>query len=128
MPLRRAELSALSLIKLFIEENFDKTITITMLAEKVWESNGFEPVIFNRIKLSEAFKKTFLSSIHEYHESIRMEKAKKLLIETDDTVKTIALALGYAGPHKFIPIFKRRFGKSPSLYRTTAEKTSDADK
>jgi transcriptional regulator GlxA family with amidase domain len=46
-----------------------------------------------------------------------MEKAKSLLVNSDLTIKAIAVTVGYKGSKKFTPIFKKHFGQSPTDYR-----------
>ena len=47
-----------------------------------------------------------------------MEKAARLLIETNEKSYMIARNVGYTDPNYFSYVFKRRFGTSPSKYRT----------
>lgn len=47
-----------------------------------------------------------------------MDRASRLLIETNEKSYIIAKNVGYTDPNYFSYVFKRRFGVSPSKYRT----------
>ena len=48
---------------------------------------------------------------------LRMDAARRLLRETDQSVVAIAVAVGYANPSHFAQLFRRETGLSPSDYR-----------
>lgn len=58
----------------------------------------------------------------EYLTDYRMDKAARMLVETDDKSYVIAQNVGYADPNYFSYVFKRKYGVSPSRYRTEYEK------
>lgn len=53
----------------------------------------------------------------EYRNSIRLEHAKEMLCETDNTVDEISIRIGYTSNAYFCNAFKLKFGMSPSQYR-----------
>lgn len=53
----------------------------------------------------------------EYINMIRIEKAKRMLTETDAAVETVALWSGFENSNYFCKIFKRQAGMSPKQYR-----------
>lgn len=53
----------------------------------------------------------------DYLAGIRLERAKKLLIETNMLVKEISQAVGYEDDHMFMRRFKKYTGKTPGQYR-----------
>ena len=59
-------------------------------------------------------KYSFIGYLTEY----RMEQASRLLMETNEKSYVIAKSVGYTDPNYFSYVFKRRFGVSPSKYRT----------
>lgn len=71
---------------------------------------------------SSLFKKETGSSFVEYLTDYRMDKAARMLVETDDKSYVIAQNVGYADPNYFSYVFKRKYGVSPSRYRTEYEK------
>ncbi len=64
------------------------------------------------------FKKETGESFVAYLTDHRMERASRLLIETNEKSYMIARQVGYTDPNYFSYVFKRRFGVSPSKYRT----------
>lgn len=67
--------------------------------------------------LSDALKvetgRTALENIHSY----QIERAKNLLLASNDTVATIAYALGFEYPQYFSRLFKNKVGMTPTEYR-----------
>lgn len=55
-----------------------------------------------------------------YRTKIAMEKAKRLLVETEMPVKAISSALGYSDPLYFSRVFTTHTGDSPTVYRTNS--------
>lgn len=52
-----------------------------------------------------------------YIQTLRLNKAKELLWETDKSITGIALEVGYGTPQYFCRIFREEIGMSPSAYR-----------
>ena len=53
----------------------------------------------------------------EYLTNIRIERAKKLLLNSDMNIKNICLDTGYSDPNYFSRIFKRQVGVTPTDFR-----------
>ena len=68
-------------------------------------------------KLIAMFKKYYNESIHQYVIRVRMERAKKLLIETDIPIKDISTKVGYSDLSGFGRAYKKFFGVGPSTTR-----------
>jgi AraC family transcriptional regulator len=66
---------------------------------------------------SRAFKRTTGLTPSEYFIHLRLEKARRLLRETDRSAIEIGLDVGYTSPSHFARIFRREVGISPSEYR-----------
>jgi len=71
----------------------------------------------NKTTLQERFREYLGSSLHAYLLEGRMEKARILLIETDDPVKHVASQCGYKRIHSFNKAFRNKYGRSPGQYR-----------
>ena len=67
---------------------------------------------------SSIFKKETGKSFIGYLTDYRMEQASRLLIGTNEKSYMIAKKVGYSDPNYFSYVFKRRYGVSPSKYRT----------
>ena len=69
---------------------------------------------FNETKLKGGFRARFGASVCGYLRQIRMEEARRLLLERHLNVTEVAQRVGYANPSKFAAAFRRQFGMSPS--------------
>lgn len=70
--------------------------------------------------LNEVVKSTIGTTAKEYIIDRVLTEAKRKLLHTDQTVKHIALSLGFAEPLHFNNFFKKRTGKTPLQYRKEA--------
>ena len=71
----------------------------------------------NTAYLSRVFKQEMGIGISEYLNRLRMEKAARLLQETNIKIVSVAKKVGIEDTHYFSSLFKRYMGTSPSLYR-----------
>ncbi len=93
----------------YININYDKeALSLNMVAENVGASATYLSAIF-----SQGMQKTFV----EYVTEKRIEKAKKLLRQTDKSTGEIAKEVGYKDSHYFSFVFKKLRGCSPREYR-----------
>lgn len=67
--------------------------------------------------LSDLLKKETGQSTREHIHSHAIERAKDLLLGTEDTIGQISYALGFAYPQHFSKLFKNKTGISPAQYR-----------
>ena len=63
------------------------------------------------------FKAVFGETPIQFRTRSRLEKARYLLIETDDSVTDVCLAVGFSSLGSFSALFARRFGRPPSTFR-----------
>ncbi len=78
--------------------------------------------IAEHFQLSPSYVSRFLKEHYgilftEYIFQLRHEEAKRLLVETDKTIRNIVQEVGYVGESKFIERFKKREGLTPGQYR-----------
>lgn len=93
----------------YIEENYmQETLSLNTVASEVNVSANYFSAIF-----SQAMEVTFI----EYVTQKRMDKAKKLLHQTEKQSGDIALEVGYKDPHYFSFVFKKTQGCTPREYR-----------
>ena len=95
----------------YLEDSFLETPTIAELSKAVG---------MNEAKLMRAFKHTYGSTIFDFAQQLRMERAKKMLETTELSVTEIALEVGYEYSSNFTTAFKRHFGVTPKAARDAA--------
>ena len=105
----RTEIQA---IKNYIYENYQKDISIQMLAEKVCLTPSY---------VSYIFKKETGCNLNKFMKTYRMNKAKELLKCTQMKIVDICELVGYTNVSYFCQNFKESFGLSPEKFRQTAE-------
>lgn len=87
----------------------DENLSLDSVCQELGVSNSY---------FSTIFKKEEGTSFIGYLTDYRMEKASRMLIETNEKSYIIAQQVGYADANYFSYVFKRCFGVSPSKYRT----------
>lgn len=70
----------------------------------------------------QAFLKITGRNPHQYFEQLRIERAAQLLLQTERTINSIALAEGYDDPYHFSRVFKRVMGSSPYQFRQKGQR------
>ncbi len=69
--------------------------------------------------LSTVFKKIFGIPFHEYLVTMRLERAKIMLLTTKYKVYEIAEMTGFDDPNYFSTSFKKKYGISPNIFRNS---------
>ncbi len=97
----------------YIHENLDKNLPLSHLAaiEK-----------YNDSYYIEWFRKKTGTTPNEYIRTLRLEKAKHYLEETDNSLLMIAESLGYEQQSSFTRVFRQYLNMSPSEYRKEIRK------
>jgi AraC family transcriptional activator of pobA len=121
MPERRPEKPSISLSRnldrfkellLYIEHHFTENVTVEQAAKRV----NLNPYHFCK-----TFKKTTGCTWIEYVNLMRMNKAMKLLTDSDLTITEIAGLVGCGNPNYFTKMFKKYKGAAPSQLRKDKE-------
>ncbi len=94
--------------KVYIDENYEKELTLDDVARKIAISPYY---------LSKLFKDETGENFIEYLTKLRMERAKKLLENNCLSVKEICVCVGYSDPNYFSRIFKKVVGVTPTDFR-----------
>lgn len=93
----------------YVHENYkDEDLSLNQVAEYVG---------FSANHLSTVFHQEYGQSFVKYLTDYRMNKAKKLLVETNMRQSEICYEVGYKDPHYFSSIFKKTQGVTPTQYR-----------
>ena len=92
----------------YLQEHLKEEISLSVLAEEFHLSAQY---------ISQLFKNEIGVGFLVYLTSIRMEKAKKLLLSTSLSVAEVAEQAGYGDYRVFTKVFKKSEGITPSQYR-----------
>jgi len=95
-------------IKAYLNESYGEQIRLNELSTRF----SYSPSSIKRI-----FKAETGYSVIDYLNSLRIERAKELLVETDLSTESIAHALGIANGYYFSRMFSARVGISPRAYK-----------
>ncbi|KAF6625156.1 helix-turn-helix transcriptional regulator [Paenibacillus sp. DRB1-1] len=90
---------------------------ITHCEENITLHNLADLIQCNPVYLSNRYSKVFHISPIKHLQTMKMEKAKKLLCYTDMYISEVAQRLGYISASQFTNLFKRHFGITPLLFR-----------
>lgn len=100
----------------FVAENLDIPFTAADVCAAVFYSQSY---------VRREFKRITGESLFDYVERVRVEKAQRLLTDTEKTIKEIACAVGFTDQNYFSVAFKRVVGVAPSDYRKAYKGESD---
>jgi LacI family transcriptional regulator len=76
-----------------------------------------EEVAMSRRSLEKRFRDTIGRTILEEIQLVRLERAKRLLLETTYPISKVAEVSGFGSTGYFIQFFQKRIGKTPRKYR-----------
>jgi YesN/AraC family two-component response regulator len=85
-----------------------KPVTVKEVAEKI---------NLDRTYLSKIFHRLEGITIHNYLTGIRMESAKRLLLESTYNIQEISITVGIPDSYYFSRVFKKYSGFTPTQYR-----------
>lgn len=95
----------------FIHKNFDKN---DFCQEDIANLSGITDSHFRRV-----FKKVYGVAPSKYINTLRLNKAKVMLSDTDISIEELSYQCGYNNYSYFVRAFKTSFGLTPSEYRKT---------
>lgn len=99
--------------KKYIQENFRKDISLEDVSQKVDISSYY---------FSKVFKEETGENFIEFLTKLRMEEAKRLLEESDLSIKEVCSEVGYSDPNYFSRNFKKYAGITPTEARDMRRK------
>lgn len=92
----------------YIHANYHKPLDLAMVSNHV---------SLNYAYFSNLFKKNVGKSFAEYLRDVRLDKARKLLVDTDYKVADIAAMVGYENYKSFTRVFREVMRMQPTEYR-----------
>ena len=104
-------------VKMYVAENYTDHITSSTAAEHCNLSNAY---------FCRKFKSTFDLNFSDYVTRYRIQKAKYLLINSHESISSIASEVGYSDISYFTSQFKKHMGISPNHYRQTRQDQDDS--
>ena len=105
---RKQQVDIVKAVNEYISTQFMKRITIDSLSDQFDVPTS---------TLKRCFKGVYGTTIHHYLKECRINAAKHLLQESDQSILEIANAVGYENGSKFTSAFKEATGVTPSAYR-----------
>lgn len=91
-----------------VQTRYMEDLTIKQIAEEVLYSPNY---------LSMIFKRECGMGFYDYLVSVRMKRAKQMLLEENVKIYQVANAVGYEDTVAFIKRFRREFGCTPAQFR-----------
>lgn len=92
----------------YITKNFNQKHTLTQLSNQFSLSENY---------ICNLFSKCYNSTLTRFITELRMREAIRLMRQTDQAFKEIAIDCGYSDYYYFCKVFKEYFGASPTQYR-----------
>lgn len=95
-------------IEQFLEENYRGNLTLTQIADTFHMNSAYFCQYFK--------KKKGITFVH-FLNQLRIDKAKQLLLNSDESVESIAVKVGIPNPNYFLRLFKKVTGMTVGQYR-----------
>ncbi|MBO9596718.1 MAG: helix-turn-helix domain-containing protein [Cohnella sp.] len=92
----------------YLDAHYREDVSLDLVADRLKITSGY---------LSTYFKEATGVNFKDYLTKIRMEEAKRLLVDTDLKVQTISEQVGYPNITPFIRMFRKYTGTTPGEYR-----------
>ena len=99
----------------YMKDNLTHKIDLEGLCDRFFVSKN---------TLYRAFRERFGTTVNQYLISLRTERAKRLLADTEMTIAEVAVAVGIEDYHYFCRVFTRQAGVAPGAFRREARKSS----
>lgn len=95
-----------------IREHYREELSLQDLADRFFLSREY---------ISRRFKREFGENVFDYLTNVRLERAKRLLLDSEITVVRIAELVGYQDEKYFSRVFKKSTGCTPNEFRRGAQ-------
>ncbi len=110
-PVDRTDSSLIPLVQSYIEDHCGEDLSLSALGRIFFVSPNY---------LSGCFSAETGKTLSSFIASVRLQKAKTLLTETQNSISEISSACGYSSPRYFTKVFKHACRLSPNEYRRLA--------
>lgn len=108
-PAKTEKIPFVDTAKQFMELNYQSAeFNVNVLCRMIHVSHSY---------LCKIFKREEGCTVKSYLDSLRMSDARKLLSDTDISVKEIAFRIGFVDEINFMKAFKKHHGCTPSAFR-----------
>ncbi|NJO87787.1 MAG: helix-turn-helix transcriptional regulator [Chloroflexia bacterium] len=107
--LKKADLEKMYQAKEIILNNLSTPCSLINIAQQVGT---------NEFTLKKGFKEVFGTTVFGFWNDIKMQEAKRLLLEHSMSVSEVSEQIGYKNPQHFSTAFKKYFGTSPSQLKS----------
>lgn len=107
--LRPDDVDKVMAVREWLTEHFLQSITLVDVARLVG---------LNDFKLKKGFRELFKTTVFGYLTDLRMNHARQLLLDGEQTVTEVSDTLGYQHVHHFTHAFRKHFGYLPSALRS----------
>jgi AraC-like DNA-binding protein len=106
--LKPQDIEKIQATRAYLLQNMEQPPTLIELAHKMG---------LNDFKLKKGYKQLYGVTLFDDFQHARMEKARRLLLETHQSIVAIAELAGYRNVSGFSAAFKRYFGNTPGWFR-----------
>lgn len=103
--LKKTDINKMHEVRSIIDSSWKEPCSLIDLAQKVTT---------NEYNLKKSFKEVFGTTIFGYLNEVKMNEAKRLLLNKEMNVAEVADIIGYKNPNHFSTAFKKHFGYVPS--------------
>lgn len=114
--MKRKDVQLIQRVKDYIDENLYNEHSIQSVCRQF---------NINREKLQAGFHELVHLTVHAYMVRQRIERAAQRLLETDDSIKVIALDSGYKKQRSFNKTFKAIYNLTPASYRRLHQQSTE---
>jgi len=97
----------------YISNNLSEKITVDLICKEFFISKYY---------LYKIMEENFGTPLIDYLNSKRIEKAKKMLIDSNESISNISSLVGFSDYNYFIRIFKKETNETPNKYRSKIKK------
>ena len=103
--LSKSDCEKMHAVRDFIEQHIAESYSLIDLAHRFGT---------NEYALKKGFKEIFNTTVFGYWSNLKMQNARKLILEKSLHINEIALTVGYKNPRHFSTAFKKHFGQTPT--------------